>query len=206
MTRSICSLAIVILGSVFVAACATTEPPVSGPAVERPNHRVGDTWVYKRARGDEYSVRVVEVGSSGYVTQSTTHPGAKFYRDIHGTITKIEGALAEGSPKNLVGWKWLDFPMSPGKKFRYRVEGATAPFSMEAKVLKWEKISVPAGAFEALRIDACYFNEASRWYGCGQEWWYAPEVRGFIKRRTPGGWAQVLLDTDFDLVTFAPGS
>lgn len=204
MMRSIRSLAIGILGCFFVA-CATTEPPASGPTAERPNLRPGDTWVYKRARGDEYSTRVVQVDSSGSVNESTTHPGAKFYRDIHGMVTRIEGALSEGSPKNLIGWKFLDFPLAPGKKFKYHVEGATAPFAMEIKITKWEKVSVPAGTFDALRIDACYFNETSRWYGCGQEWWYAPEVKTFIKRRTPAGWARVLLDTDFDLVKFTAG-
>ena len=185
----------------LVGSTATAQPRT----VDAHELKVGDSWLYKRARGDEFTTRVIEVSPLGYVTESTTFPGAKLYRDLHGTITKIEGALAEVSPKSLVGWKWLDFPLFPGKKFKYQAEGATAPFSMEVKVVKWEKISVPAGAYEALRIDACYFNEASRWYGCGQEWWYAPEVKGFIKRRTPGDWAKALLDTDFGLVKFTPG-
>ncbi len=194
---------------VWVSATAFVVAPsaVAQPRkVDVPELKVGDSWLYKRARGDEFTTRVIEISPLGSVTDSTTQPGVKLYRDLHGTITKIEGALAEGSPKNLIGWKWLDFPLSPGKEFTYQVEGATAPFSMEVKVVKWEKISVPAGAFEALRINACYLNERSRWYGCGQEWWYAPEVKGFIKRRTPGDSARALLDFDFEIVKFMPGS
>lgn len=199
-----------VRGLLLIAVCATVSLVASAATaqprtVDVPELKVGDSWLYKRARGDEFITRVIEVGPLGFVTDSPTHPGAKFYRDLHRTITKIEGTLTEGSPKNLIGWKWLDFPLSPGKKFKYQVEGATAPFSMEVKVVKWEKMSVPAGVFEALRIDGCYFNEASRWYGCGQEWWYAPEVKGFVKRRTPGDWARSLLDSDFDLLKFMPG-
>lgn len=173
--------------------------------VDGPEFRAGDTWAYKRTDGGEYSIRVTEVGPAGSVTDSTRHPGATFYRDIHGTITKIEGALSEGSPKAVIGWKFLDFPLTLGKKFKYQVDGAVAPFAIEVKIEKWEKVSVAAGAFEALRIDACYFNETSRWYGCGLQFWYAPEVKGFIKRRTPGNWTRSLLDSDFDLVKFTAG-
>jgi hypothetical protein len=120
--------------------------------VDGPEFRAGDTWAYKRADGGEYSIRVIEVGPAGSVTDSTRHPGARFYRDIHGAITKIEGALSEGSPKNVIGWKFLDFPLAPGKKFKYQVDGAVAPFSIEVKIEKWEKVSVSAGALRSFGL------------------------------------------------------
>lgn len=187
---------------------AAQSPPPGARVVERPTVKVGDTWQFRQARGTEYTVKVVHVSDPGDISENSLMPGVRLHSDQHGTVTKLEGhpeALARVDRRLFVGWKFLDFPMWPGKKFSYRVEGSVAWFSIDVKVLKWEKVAVPAGTFEALRIEACYLNESSRWYGCGMTFWYVPEAKRFVKRRTPSDWARSLVDTDLELIKFSPG-
>lgn len=191
------------------AAPAAVEAPRAGDKIaEVRTLKVGDTWGFRPAVGSEYTIRVVAVSDSGYITEDTRRRGVRFHRDHNGVATKLDGdpqALAGVDPRLIVGWKFLDLPMWPGKQFSYRVEGSIAWFSMEMKAVKWERVTVPAGSFEALAIDACYLNESSRWYGCGQAWWYAPDVKTFVKRRTPADWARSLVEGDFELLKFTSG-
>ncbi len=52
-------------------------------------------------------------------------PGVKLYRDRNFTVTRIEGKLERGDPRNFIGWKWLDFPIS--ELVRARLEVLTWP-------------------------------------------------------------------------------
>ena len=175
-------------------------------AIEAPVFAVDDSWEYQRADGSRDVTRIVELlPDGGSVTIRDSEPKTRFVKDKHLVNRKIEGEFS-GDPRRYMGWQFIDFPMAPGKKFSYSVKGSIAPFEMEVRGVKWENITVPAGAFEALKIDVCYYNVTSRWRGCGQTHWYAPQAKAFIKRRTPAGWAQALLATDFELVRFTLAS
>jgi hypothetical protein len=211
----ICSISLFYGVGLFVASHALIAAPAAGQTsppgakvVESRVVKLGDTWTFRQAIGTEYTVKAVEVSDAGYVLENTLRPGVRTLVDRYGVATKLDGdpqALKDVNSRLILGWKFIDFPMWPGKNFSYRVEGSVAWFSIDVKGVKWEKVTVPAGAFEALRIEACYLNESSRWYGCGMTFWYAPEAKTFVKRRTPSNWARSLLDTDFELVRFMPG-
>ena len=79
--------------------------------------------------------------------------------------------------------------------------GGFRPGSLAAA---WEEIEVPAGKFRALRMESCWTNTTSGWYGCGMKHWYAPEAKTFIKRQTPSDWDKGLQKMDFELDSFAP--
>lgn len=195
--------ALLVLSTLFVPATAPAAE-AGKTAAEAPTFSVGDSWEYQRADGSRDTIRVVELlPDGGSVTVRDSEPKTRFVRDKHLVNRRIEGEFS-GDPRRYLGWKFIDFPMVPGKKLSYSIQGSVAPFAMEVRGVKWEKVTVPAGSFEAIKIDACYNNMTSRWYGCGQTYWYSPQAKAFIKRRTPGGWAQALLATDYELVRFTP--
>jgi len=197
--------AVLVLGIMFTFLTWTPHggsAQVGQGVVDAEALKAGDKWVYKRASGGEYEVSVTDVVAGEYVTAVSSLPGVKFYRDRNWTVTRLEGKLERGDPRNFIGWKWLDFPMGPGKKFSYQTDSSFGAVDVDAVVGKWEKVTVPAGMFDALRIEGCWRNKDKSWAPCGQVSWYSPEVGNFIKRVSPRQSFGQLADFDFDLVRF----
>lgn len=170
-------------------------------SAERPNFVSGDTWDYKTPFS-KYTRTVVEMTPEGNpVITLTSYPGTKFTLDKNLAVIKIEGAPVD--ERGFIGWKFIDFPMAPGKKFSYGVRGVTATFSIDIEAVKWESVKVPAGKFRALRMEGCWKNESSGWNDCGMTFWFAPEVKAFIKRQTPFRWAESLRNSDYELTSFS---
>lgn len=166
-----------------------------------PNFTVGDSWKYRNRFG-EYRFTVTEVLPGGKnVVSNTNFPGAAMHRDSNLTVETVEGDVPF-DPRVVVGWKFIQFPVKPGDKFSYEVEGSQAKFFVDVKIKGVEEVRVPAGTFRALRIDSCWRNLTSGWYDCGMTHWYSPDTKAFIKRRTPSHWVRALVDTDYELVEF----
>lgn len=194
---------VIILSVVFpvLMALGPTVLANEKESVEAPNFVMGDTWEF-RTLFTKYTGTVVEVTSEGnHNITMTSYPGTKFTRDKNLAVIKTEGTPVD--ERSFVGWKFIDFPMMPGKEFSYRVQGVTAEFTITIKAIKWETVKVPAGKFRALRIEGCWKNESSGWYDCGMTFWFAPEVKVFVKRQTPSIWAASLRNTDFELTSFS---
>jgi hypothetical protein len=167
-----------------------------------PVFAVGDAWEFKNS-GSRYTEKVVAVTDDLNSIASSQYPNAVLVRNQHLTIQRVEGTFTF-NPNMIVGWKFLDFPMAPGKKFAYDVQGMTAPFSIDVKAVKWESVKVPAGTFKALKIESCWHNRNTNWRDCGMTHWYSPDAKHFIKRRTPMSWAPALLASDYELVKYIP--
>lgn len=169
--------------------------------VNAPKFTVGDTWEYKTLFGG-YTSDVAGTNGETTIITLSYEPKARFYLNQHLVIQKAEGDITRDQ-RIFIGWKYLDFPMAPKKKFSYRVNGTVATFSIDVEVVKWETVKVPAGTFKALRIESCWRNESSGWYDCGMTHWYSPEAKAFIKRQTPSSWTPVLRNSDFELKNFS---
>lgn len=85
----------------------------------------------------------------------------------------------------------LRFPLTPGKSwsFDYSMQNNVklTRISQTATVKGWESVSVPAGSFQALRVEHSGSYNASdgdyQWSGRIREtYWYAPAVRRIVKR------------------------
>jgi hypothetical protein len=186
------------------AACAEVPvgtPLQSGASAPAPAVAVGDTWSYSVR--DAYTglpraserFRVTEAGN-GRIRVAIAREGAAA-DDIR---------LFDGQ------WKWLthpathlqsfnydpaypafDFPLAPGKRWRARlvatdpVTGRRFPVTVDGVVLGWERIRVPAGEFDALRIKrVVYFDYWEHgWRGRSEILeveWYAPAVKQAVRR------------------------
>lgn len=86
---------------------------------------------------------------------------------------------------------YLDFPLDKGKRFSW-----TYPWQMadnrirDGRVRRWdavvgtsEQVSVPAGRFEAVRIDAAvsYIDGGTTLASVKETIWYAPAIRQIVK-------------------------
>lgn len=85
------------------------------------------------------------------------------------------------------------FPLTVGKTWEAKANfatstGRTGSYKLDAKVVGWEKVKVPAGEFDTLKITESGFyqsaNEAGTRTGTGRMQitiWYAPAVGGMVK-------------------------
>ena len=87
------------------------------------------------------------------------------------------------------------FPLAPGKRWVSRVtatdpaDGRRFPARIEGAVLGWERIRVPAGEFDALRVQRHvfldYFQQNVRGQSVIEESeWFAPALNHVVRRET----------------------
>ena len=81
----------------------------------------------------------------------------------------------------------LSFPLAPGKTYGGKltypapVGGGGINIDMTTKVLDWEEVTVPAGKFRALKVEA---NGKASGAASGNRkitLWYAPEVANYVR-------------------------
>lgn len=183
---------------------ATTAPAAKWPpdTVAGPGVKVGDTWIYNKLRGrdgslEHVSLNVVRsVGAAGILMDSSNLDGSQVYKvrrtaafnlvDITGEDGSVQGARPF--------YPNFSFPLKVGKTWRQPVEftivnrpGDYVRADLEARVVGWESVTVPAGTFLALKI------EMGGWYRGRMidNWpldghiedtaWYSPEVRNVVR-------------------------
>jgi hypothetical protein len=96
------------------------------------------------------------------------------------TIVKSTGA------RDLVGVKLFDFPIFIGKTWNSRSEsvgprGERVNVGRSCKVVAFEPITVPAGRFDAYKIQ-CDLSIYTPWSWQGElAYWYAPKAKTTVK-------------------------
>ena len=185
----------------FAAGCAAPLPqtPPAGIAaqVATPDIRVGDGWKYslhdgytKLPRGTlEYRVSAVQGDT---VTVELRHEGR------------------ESTERYTRDWNWRERPMTNLQNFRYEPAYPALPFPLVAgktwqsyikatdpatgrvnrvridgAVLGWERVKVPAGEFDALKVQRRVYA-GNHDYFRGEEHieefdWYAPKLGQIVK-------------------------
>ena len=192
--------------AVAAAACASCAgipagtPLQSNASAAAPTVAVGDLWTY-RVR-DGYTG--LERGSQHY---RVTEAG-----DRISVAVSREGAVGDEIQVYDREWNWLKhpatdlqsfdyspaypafaFPLAPGKTWRARltatdpVDGRRFPLTVDGSVLGWERIKVPAGEFDAIKVKRVvffdYLQAAVRGRSEIVEYeWYAPAVKQAVRR------------------------
>ncbi len=174
---------------------------------DRPKLEVGDRWRYqvKDRRGtdrqqvfevlavSDTEVRQKSVGASEL--ESVFTPDHNFVRNSEGLSNAPHSAS-------------YDFPMTPGKswpvRFQWTNGNAQGDFEGERKVEASEKVTVPAGTFEACRISSRgrFINRAT---GNASDMrsvdWYAPAARAMVRReRTMASRGSFTEDSTWELI------
>jgi hypothetical protein len=173
-----------------------------GGSIGRPDTRVGDQWKYRVT--DKFTKLThsvsVEVMS---VTENRIH------------TRNLESALDAASLPAAAGviWVWdrdwnplshgaieykpfypvLQFPLEPGKQWSGTVQwyggSGTLRHQLTAQVAGWERVTVPAGSFDALRItvrgnisETGSINYYSQSGSISNVTWYAPAIGQIVKK------------------------
>ena len=172
-----------------VCGAQTLSFPVPAPSI-----KVGDQWHWERS---DRRTGQKEGEVKRQVTAVTTS-------QIEGTdaegrfITTPELNLIESSTARVseVG-RFLSFPLEADKKwdfnyaFTVKSSNANIKWQVNATVVGIERVKVPAGEFDAVKIEyRGVFNN----YGNGrsgrirQTFWYAPSVRGVVRNDFEDGY------------------
>ncbi|MBK6631385.1 MAG: hypothetical protein IPG33_10250 [Betaproteobacteria bacterium] len=186
-----------LLGCVLTSMAAADATParIEGPAV-----KVGDTWIYNRLDGwnnvlqDISLVRVKGVGAEGILMEASALDGsniARIRRTPDFNLVRIEASRF--TKTTLPYYPNFSFPLWVGKTWKAKVAfastdqpGKSVRADLEARVVGFESVTVPAGTFFALKIELGGPYRASNlegnWTGHIEDTlWYAPEARNAVR-------------------------
>jgi len=175
------------------------EPNPAQREVAAPMLAIGDTWVVRLEGADGASTdgAIKVTGVSGKRVTINWFGHRNLYT-ADGNLIAGHVGLIEGSFDPDLGT--FDFPLWPGKKWskdwmlktdQGRIAGTT-----HGQALGWEKVTVPAGTLDALKVEIEYRTGLS---DVKMSCWYAPEVAALAKCDTT--------DPDFksqELVSYRP--
>ena len=185
------------LGCLFMPAAMSQAPAqrIEGPAV-----KAGDVWIYNTLEGwnnvleDVSVVRVKRVGPEGILMEATGLDGsnlARIERTAGFNLIRIQAPKLTRA--TLPYYPSYSFPLWVGKTWRGKVSfestdqpGKEVLAELEARVLGFESVTVPAGTFFALKIELGgpyrAKNIEGSWSGRIEDTlWYAPEVRNAVR-------------------------
>jgi hypothetical protein len=156
-----------------------------------------------------YQSRVSGVNSDGYRIESKRlDKDAPLESPIYDLDWNRVGGIYSPAKRE------YSFPLEVGKTWETKYSWSTLDqrgeitYSGAVKVLGWESITVPAGTFQALRL------ESEVWWRIGGDgrtgkdlttYWYVPEVKRFVKshfRVLPSSGAAAYTDEVYELKEF----
>lgn len=153
-----------------------------------PDVRVGDRWQFSAYYSVPSSVpdRIWEVTAMTSAGIEGTEDGRPLR--LTRELNVLDSPRTRESNPRL-----LSFPLSVGKRWRFesdwefKPKGSKGKYRVHVEVVSFEKVTVPAGDFDAFKLQARealsgtspigtrYSGEASRTY------WYAPAARAIVK-------------------------
>jgi len=196
-----------ILSAVATAACTACAPIPAGTPMHSsasaatPAVAAGDSWTYRVRDGytglprADQRLRVTDAGADRIRVAATRGDGGAdetqvFDREWNWLTRPATNLQSfDYSP----AYRALAFPLTVGKTWRARavatdpVDGRRFPVWIEATVQGWEKVKVPAGEFETLKIKRMVFIEYWEYTIRGRSEiveyeWYAPSVKQAVRR------------------------
>jgi uncharacterized caspase-like protein len=174
-------------------AAPRAQPAVIiGGRVERPDVRVGDRWTYR------VTDLITNLTSSTTLEAATITANRIYTRRSSSTSDAglIEvwdrswNLLRRGDIDYVPFYPTFQFPLEKDKSWSGTVSFAqlhtTTVHSIKMLAVGWERVTVPAGTFDALRINIQgHLNQSSTlWYSSGSVnnvVWYAPAIRQVVK-------------------------
>jgi hypothetical protein len=195
MTRAVIALIVLL----FAGCAAAPPPPRDAPSqVSQPQVKVGDFWEYRVRdaytgfdRGTyRYEVTRVEMDA---VTVDFSHDAVLMDTYVY---TRGWNGIEHALP-NLQRFRFepafpaLVYPLEPGRTWRSVVRardpatGRTYRTHVHGHVVGWERVKVPAGEFDALRIQRQVFAGNAEYFKTQEEImeteWYVPEIRRSVR-------------------------
>lgn len=202
----------------FILPCALASAG-NHDTVPAPAPAVGDSWTYqytdvwKSAKGNINRMEVAAIDEAG------VHVDIK--RAASGALISTQLFSAEMNPVERGGMHFAPsfaryaFPLAPGKEWSSDIVGDNSKagkqwrYQIKGKVVDWEKVRVPAGEFDALKIviEAQYgATDGSSAKGRLTETvWFVPMLNNYVKLEYQDADAQGRLYSrdSWELTTYA---
>ncbi|MCX7893079.1 MAG: hypothetical protein N2544_12020 [Burkholderiales bacterium] len=206
-----------------LAGCQS-GPPVVAETVTEPlaAPRAGDTWRYRYVSGwpqipsRDFSVTVTQTAPNGIVDSLSAAGFAAQTQLWTGTLAFVPRplggfAVTEFSPyimafvRLATGQVWYNIPLPSGA-------APLTPWSAEARVRGLDAVTVPAGTFDAVRVDLNGFRRgpgvapSADTAQLSATAWYAPAVRRVVRFRHQT-WTLTMLPIDndgYELLEYKP--
>ena len=197
--------------ALLLSSCASQLPqaPPSGIAadVRSPDVRAGSFWRYSVVDGFtriprapmEYRVAGIE----GDVVRVSVASGSREATELY----TREWNWVERPATNMQVFSYsppyraFDFPLAAGKKWKYQgratdpATGQSFPVQVEGDVLGWERVRVPDGEFDALKVRRFVFlGYRDAWRGQSviiEHDWYAPALNQVVRRETTSKYMRI---------------
>ena len=182
-----------VIGS-LLAVAGFLSFGASAQIIERPDIRVGERWSWQHINGmaNEKDFTIIEDVTE--VTDSEIHTRI---RTKGKSGSAISAYTKEWNPVDVVSARYdpnlkrLAFPLQTGKTWDGTADkmlfsnGKHGKFLLKGKVGALEKITVPAGTFDAYRIeltlDASGTDEDANIGHTVETNWYAPSIKQYVK-------------------------
>ena len=174
-----------MLGLVLVARGAVAQ------TADRPEVNVGDEWQFAAY----YSVPSTTPNRIWVIT-SVTDTGIEGTENGEPLRLTRELNVVESPRDRSSNFRLLAFPLEVGKRWQYvndwffKMGSSTGTSTADARVVAYEKVTVPAGEFDAFKIVSRdrlsgTAPAGSQWAGeINRAYWYAPAARAIVKSVT----------------------
>ena len=181
-------------GSTSANAVSNTTASSAGelPPIQMPAFAVGDSCTFERTvngktQTDQRVLTQIADGKNVWSSSIATGAAAVIEFDsatqnvVH-DVTLSNNQKASFSPP----FKWIEFPLSPGKSWETRatVKGETFTSDVTAKAVagQWEKVKVPAGEFDAIKVTWKESIRSGTSSGSGTfTYWISPAAKCAVK-------------------------
>ena len=205
------TLFLIIILSLLIARCATDQTMTgSQESCEAPVWQVADFWRYQLEDKSGWMVQVAKVEKDLYIVDV---PGDQYRHGFDPktlqfkTFVDAQGKkIAPPAESALL----YDFPLSVGKKWTkvIKVEPETGPpqvYYYMYKVVSFEKVTVPAGRFNAFKVEReLYTQNNQKTPTTITHIWYAPEAKNVVKYKSmrPEGDRSGIPRESFELASY----
>jgi hypothetical protein len=189
---------LLVVASVLIAACSTTDErgDVGGPIANAPTPAVGARWTYRGREGFraplmwEETHEVTAASAAGITVRVTAKGG---WLDIQRQETFVApGVVRAGALMDIETRRFATplerfrFPLAPGQSWNQWVDNYNETTKREGTINRyvrvggWEKVSTPAGEFDAIRMRVLMRLDDDEFWRypttCNYVIWYAPAV------------------------------
>jgi hypothetical protein len=192
---------LLLLTGACAAPLSQTPPAGVTAEVRQPELRVGDTWRYAVRDGFtslprapvEYRVTEVQGDTATVEVRTGEIVSTEVYTRAGNWLRRPPTNMQEFIYKP--PYQAFAFPLVAGKKWNARSEatdpadGRSFPVRIQGSVLGWERVRVPAGEFDTLKVRRYVYFDYWRSKVRGQsiireDEWYAPALGKVVKRET----------------------
>ena len=180
--------AIGLISSAIVVSLAILAGPALAQKADRPEVKVGDEWQFM-----SYIVVPIQKPNLVWVITSVTPAGIAGTSNGKPLTLTPDLNVIESPARKFSDRRNLSFPLEIGKSWTYsnhtefKDTGGATQADAGVTVAAYEKVTVPAGQFDAFRIEAKgKFGQQSAAGAGASEFtettWYAPSARAVVKQ------------------------